>query len=109
MFIYQFLIITINNKFKAYVGFYSRNPVALSPVATGNWGCGAFRGDARLKSLVQLMACNAAGRHMVYFTFEDTQLRDDLYNMYKFLSDNHITVGKEFFLQQFMFLYRIKL
>ncbi|KAG7262743.1 hypothetical protein CRUP_038262, partial [Coryphaenoides rupestris] len=36
---------------KAYCGFFRRdaNSLHLSAVATGNWGCGAFGGDTRLK------------------------------------------------------------
>lgn len=40
------------------------------------------------------MACSAAGRHMVYFTFNDVELKNDLYNMYRFLVDHHIRVCK---------------
>lgn len=76
------------------MGFHSREDVALAPVATGNWGCGAFKGDARLKSLIQLIACNAAGRDMVYFTFGDTLLKDDLHDVFVFLAGNQITVCK---------------
>lgn len=50
----------------------------------------------KLKFLIQLMACNAAGRDMVYFTFEDGVLRDTLYNMYQFLSDNQLSIGKAY-------------
>ena len=38
---------------KAYCGFLSPGGTAehLSAVATGNWGCGAFGGDLRLKGI----------------------------------------------------------
>ena len=36
------------------------------PFATGNWGCGVFGGDARLKSLLQWMASSKAGREVLY-------------------------------------------
>ncbi|XP_050589129.1 poly(ADP-ribose) glycohydrolase-like isoform X1 [Bombus affinis] len=69
---------------KAYVGFVrcegSKNN--LPPIATGNWGCGAFRGNPKLKVLLQLMAAAVAGRSMVYFTFGDTNLRDDIAEIY---------------------------
>lgn len=82
---------------KAYVGFcepedHASN--ALAPVATGNWGCGAFRGDPHLKALIQLMAAGECGRALVYFTFGDESLRDRIFAMYKFLVDNNVTVGK---------------
>ncbi len=36
---------------KAYTGFYSQGQSRSSsfPIATGNWGCGAFNGDRQLK------------------------------------------------------------
>ncbi|XP_018570201.1 poly(ADP-ribose) glycohydrolase [Anoplophora glabripennis] len=77
---------------KAYVGFSSREKDNLAPVATGNWGCGAFRGSSALKSIIQLMACSAAGRDMVYFSFGDEELRDELYNMHLFLANNRVTI-----------------
>ena len=54
-------------------------------VATGNWGCGAFGGDPQLKTLIQLMAAAEAGRDVAYFTFGDTKLRDDIYEMHNML------------------------
>ncbi|KAA0192312.1 Cytosolic poly(ADP-ribose) glycohydrolase [Fasciolopsis buskii] len=82
---------------KAYCGFcdnlapYQKLP---SVVATGNWGCGIFRGNVYLKALLQMLACCEAGKSMAYYTFGDTKLRDDLYDMYRFLSTEAITVGK---------------
>ncbi|KAL5004025.1 hypothetical protein ScPMuIL_017481 [Solemya velum] len=37
------------------------------PVATGNWGCGAFRGDPHVKSLLQWMAASYAGVPLLLF------------------------------------------
>ncbi len=44
--------------FQAYCGFVSPGlpPNNLSAVATGNWGCGAFGGDLRLKGILTLSA-----------------------------------------------------
>lgn len=81
-------------KFKAYAGFHSRSKDVLPAVATGNWGCGAFKGDANLKTLIQLMACSAANRDMVYFTFGDKDLRDRIFDVYTFLVRNDVTIGK---------------
>ncbi|XP_002737643.1 uncharacterized protein LOC100367685 [Saccoglossus kowalevskii] len=45
------------------------------PIATGNWGCGAFGGDVQLKSLLQWMAASVASAPMVlYYTFNDERL-----------------------------------
>ncbi|KAJ9596673.1 hypothetical protein L9F63_012277, partial [Diploptera punctata] len=80
---------------KAYAGFYSpESGDRLAGVATGNWGCGAFRGDAKLKALLQLMAASQAGRSLAYFTFGDTQLRDEIFHIYTFLTDHQVTVGQ---------------
>nr|XP_053646880.1 poly(ADP-ribose) glycohydrolase-like [Cherax quadricarinatus] len=81
---------------KAYAGFRvldRSNGVAVG-VATGNWGCGAFRGDPRLKSLIQLAVCGYTGRDIAYFTFGDEKLRNDLATMYIFLKENNVTVGE---------------
>jgi poly(ADP-ribose) glycohydrolase len=66
----------------------------LAGVASGNWGCGAYRGDAKLKTLLQLMAASQAGRHLAYFTFGDTKLQDQVFHMYTFLTDKQVSVGK---------------
>jgi poly(ADP-ribose) glycohydrolase len=82
---------------KAYVGFHCpdfESGEQLAGVASGNWGCGVYRGDAKLKTLLQLMAASEAGRHLAYFTFGDPELRDQLYHMYTFLTDKQVTVGQ---------------
>jgi len=84
---------------QAYVGFHCPDfepGERLAGVASGNWGCGVYRGDAKLKTLLQLMAASETGRHLAYFTFGDTELRDQLYHMYTFLTDKQVTVGKHF-------------
>lgn len=77
---------------KAFCGFFSDAPHKLSAVATGNWGCGAFRGDPRLKSLLQLMAAAEARRDVLYFTFGDEKLSKDIYSAYKHLVDKDIKI-----------------
>lgn len=81
---------------KAYCGFLRPGvpPENLSAVATGNWGCGAFGGDARLKALIQLLAAAAAERDVVYFTFGDSELMRDIYSMHTFLTERKLNVGK---------------
>lgn len=83
---------------KAYVGFvgcdlYKDN---LPGVATGNWGCGAFRGNPKLKVLLQLMAASVAGRAMVYFTFGDPTLRDEIAAMHSHLVKQNISIAHLF-------------
>lgn len=79
---------------KAYVGYYHELNTPAPGVATGNWGCGAFGGSKHLKALLQLMVCCVTCRPMVYFTFGDKDLRDELLEMRKFLVDEGITVGE---------------
>ncbi|CAH7125701.1 Parg [Phodopus roborovskii] len=81
---------------KAYCGFLRPGvpPENLSAVATGNWGCGAFGGDARLKALIQILAAAAAERDVVYFTFGDSELMRDIYSMHTFLTERKLNVGK---------------
>ena len=85
---------TLELLFQAYAGFYCpQQGSPLAAIATGNWGCGAYHGDPRLKCLLQLMAAAKAGRDVVYFTFGDRTLRDDLFDMYSLLKMKSITVG----------------
>lgn len=65
---------------KAYSGFTSTvrgdRADAMTPVATGNWGCGAFGGNKSLKTIIQWMAASRAGRSVKYSTFKDTKLSE---------------------------------
>lgn len=85
---------------KAYCGFYRNNANSkhLSAVATGNWGCGAFGGDTRLKALIQLMAAAEAGRDVAYYTFGDAQLMRDVHEIHTFLTKRQVTVGRLYYL-----------
>lgn len=80
---------------KAYCGFYREGikPENLSAVATGNWGCGAFGGDNRLKALIQLLAAAESGRDVVYFTFNDKELMHEVHKMHSLLVEKNKTVG----------------
>jgi poly(ADP-ribose) glycohydrolase len=60
---------------KALVAFAADAP-GVAPggaVATGNWGCGAFRGDLPLKALLQWCAASRAGRDVEYYPFGDAR------------------------------------
>lgn len=82
---------------KAYCGFM--NPLVkesrhLPAVCTGNWGCGAFGGDKQLKALIQVIAASQAKRDLCYFTFDDKELRDDLFKIHHYLTVvNPIGIG----------------
>ncbi|CAM9677630.1 unnamed protein product [Lampetra planeri] len=82
---------------KAFCGFSCPGAAgSLSPVATGNWGCGAFGGDKRLKALLQMLAAAEAGRDIAYFTFGDRSLEEDFRNIHGFLQNQGRTVGEVF-------------
>jgi len=84
---------------KAYCGFYEpadQNQEPRCPIATGNWGCGVFKGDPRLKFLLQLMAASQAGRELVYYTAGDKKLQAEFVTMYRILSRRKCTVGQVF-------------
>ena len=56
--------------------WHQMRAMLLRPVATGNWGCGAFKGDPQLKSMLQWAATSAAGRpQMIYCTFTNTAVK----------------------------------
>ncbi|XP_067948574.1 mucin-4-like [Watersipora subatra] len=47
------------------------------PIATGNWGSGAFNGDPQLKSLLQWAAATKAGcPKLLYYPFGDVKVAD---------------------------------
>lgn len=83
---------------KAYAGFYEPGieQEHLKPIATGNWGCGAFRGDKELKSLIQLIVAAQCKRNLVYFTFGDECLMQRFHELYELLCQNRIVVGQLF-------------
>ncbi|GIX91147.1 poly(ADP-ribose) glycohydrolase [Caerostris extrusa] len=79
---------------KAYCGFYENAlPQNLPSVASGNWGCGAFNGDPRLKFIIQLMAASHTDRDLLYFTFGNKHLKKELKNIYNCLSKRNLVVG----------------
>ena len=56
--------------------WHQMRAMLLRPVATGNWGCGAFKGDPQLKSMLQWAAASAAGRpQMIYCTFTNAAVK----------------------------------
>nr|XP_046234105.1 poly(ADP-ribose) glycohydrolase isoform X2 [Scatophagus argus]XP_046234107.1 poly(ADP-ribose) glycohydrolase isoform X2 [Scatophagus argus]XP_046234108.1 poly(ADP-ribose) glycohydrolase isoform X2 [Scatophagus argus]XP_046234109.1 poly(ADP-ribose) glycohydrolase isoform X2 [Scatophagus argus] len=96
-FLEQFRPEKINRELnKAYCGFARPESQRenLAAVATGNWGCGVFGGDTRLKALLQMLAAAEAGRDVAYFTFGDSQLMTDVHNMHCFLTRRKISVGQ---------------
>merc|ERR550532_1008133 len=79
---------------KAFVAFSNDYTDSLAAVATGNWGCGAFNGDCRLKFILQLLAAAVANRAMAYFTFGDEDLVREGGDIHQFLVKNDVSVGQ---------------
>lgn len=78
---------------KAYCAFQGTEFTSNLPaVCTGNWGCGAFKGDKHLKALIQLIAASMAGRQVCYFTFDDKTLQRELTKVHGMLCEQNITV-----------------
>ncbi|KAL6740255.1 hypothetical protein Aduo_013627 [Ancylostoma duodenale] len=77
---------------KAYAGFMSKSR-ETRPVATGNWGCGAFGGNKELKSLIQMLAAAKAGRAVMYCTFNDKKFEGSMIEQYEKLVEMGATVG----------------
>ncbi|CAD8178691.1 unnamed protein product [Paramecium octaurelia] len=90
---------------KAFIGFSlsqsAKEEEFLYPISTGKWGCGVFKGNTQLKTIIQLLAFSASTksenqkRRMIFSTFKDKQLQfikrdvDHIIGKYK-------TVGKLF-------------
>jgi len=79
---------------KAFVGFSSLPSTSNKPIATGNWGCGVFRGNHQLKALIQLMAAAEAGRPLEYCAFKTESVMQPLVNIHQYLVSQNITVGQ---------------
>jgi poly(ADP-ribose) glycohydrolase len=77
---------------KAYTAFNVKIREG-SPVATGNWGCGAFRGDKHLKFLIQAMAAGGAARPLVYYCCGDREFVDQIVGLSARLRDKRVTVS----------------
>ena len=68
---------------KATIGFQCLDSGFHLPhiIASGNWGCGVFRGNVILKFLLQWIAASRAKRVLHYHTFHDTELRSELQDL----------------------------
>ncbi|XP_059488221.1 uncharacterized protein LOC132204020 [Neocloeon triangulifer] len=55
---------------KAYTAFKSSDPDA-PPIATGKWGCGVFKGEPKLKIILQLLAASACCRNIHFHLLND--------------------------------------
>ncbi|CAF0972817.1 unnamed protein product [Didymodactylos carnosus] len=87
---------------KAYAGFRVSDMEKhilngnIVGIATGNWGCGAFRGDKQLKALIQLMAASQAERPLIYCTRSDSNFLNKFGLLYDCLTRNNVEVNDLF-------------
>ena len=85
---------------KAFCGFSFQVPgdtaggKSCVPVATGNWGCGAFGGNKELKTVLQWMAGTQAGRKVLYYTFRDQKFCEQQTTFIKAMYDAKVTIGQ---------------
>ena len=66
----------------------------LAPVATGNWGCGVFGGNKKMKTIIQWLAASRVGRDVRYFTFKDRKLAEEQSKTATALLEQNMTVGQ---------------
>jgi len=77
---------------KAWAGFdIDEGP---DGVATGNWGCGAFQGNAGLKSIIQWLAASRAQKTMHYFPWDNLDIYSRLPGLTANLLAKDLTVGE---------------
>ena len=62
-------------------------------MATGNWGCGAFQGDATLKSVTQWLAATRAGKALHYYPWDDGRVQTGFPALAGELVRRGVTVG----------------
>lgn len=83
---------------KAFVAFSANTSMdkdkEKTPVASGNWGCGAFGGNKELKTLIQWLAASMADRPLHYHTFNSAQLAKEQEEIAKLLKEKTVTVGE---------------
>eukprot|EP00005_Dracoamoeba_jomungandri_P002411 CAMPEP_0174250514 /NCGR_PEP_ID=MMETSP0439-20130205/663_1 /TAXON_ID=0 /ORGANISM="Stereomyxa ramosa, Strain Chinc5" /LENGTH=517 /DNA_ID=CAMNT_0015330605 /DNA_START=591 /DNA_END=2144 /DNA_ORIENTATION=- len=80
---------------KVYCAFSSVGVEPL-PIATGNWGCGAFGGYHDLKCIIQLLGCSQAGKELRYYTFQERGLKDSFMEILELFEEKSVTIGQVF-------------
>lgn len=80
---------------KCFCAFRPRsNQIHINPIASGNWGCGAFHGDPELKFILQWLAASQAGqRSLHYYTLGDKKQTEKIMHIVKFLGKRNVKVG----------------
>ncbi|ORC92178.1 putative poly(ADP-ribose) glycohydrolase [Trypanosoma theileri] len=94
----RYIVREIRKAFVAFKGIPDSTLLSVhsGPIATGNWGCGAFQGDYELKVMIQWCAASQAGRSLIYFTFGNHDLCCKFQRVYEKLQREAWTVGHVF-------------
>lgn len=79
---------------KAYSGFSNTVEKGKWKIATGNWGCGAFKGNVHLKALIQVLAASQADCNELMYCTDNTEFRSKLEGTIDRLRRERCTVGK---------------
>ncbi|KAL3310584.1 hypothetical protein Ciccas_010847 [Cichlidogyrus casuarinus] len=53
-------------------------------IVTGNWGCGVFGGHVHLKAVIQILACVAAHKNILYCCYGERALFSQLNDLEQF-------------------------
>ena len=78
---------------KAYSGFKEASARFGGKVATGNWGCGAFKGNIQLKILIQVIAASQAGCKELLYCTNDVGVCECAVEIVEKLRDMKYSVG----------------
>ena len=72
--------------------FYAAMSIQQTPstVATGNWGCGVFGGNAELKLLIQWVSASRANKNVRYFPFDNKPVYKRFLEIQKKIQDGQI-------------------
>ena len=75
---------------KCYSGFCTEGTPDI--IATGNWGCGVFGGNAEFKSLLQWASASMAGKSISYFPFDHSIIAEKYALLMKRAEDKNLRV-----------------
>ena len=78
---------------KAFSGFYKNAIGEGKQIVTGNWGCGAYKGNPQLKSIIQLMAASLNDQQLIYSTFGNKQQEQEISKIYTLILNKNLTIG----------------
>ncbi|AIY60605.1 hypothetical protein [Dendrolimus punctatus cypovirus 22] len=74
---------------KAFVAFSNANGKTIT---TGNWGCGAFGGNIKVKFLEQVIAAQAANKNLIYVSVTQSE-SIIISNLYRHIMKEKLTIS----------------